>query len=94
MDLVISPEARNDLSTIWLYIARDYPGRADRFVERLLTECRLLASHPSMGRARDELAPGLRGFPVGRYVVFYRVRAEHLEVVRLLSAYRDLDQLF
>jgi plasmid stabilization system protein ParE len=30
----------------------------------------LYLQHPGMGRARDELADGLRSFPVGNYVVF------------------------
>ena len=47
-----------------------------------------------MGRQRDELAPTLRSFPVGRYVIFYRSIEGGIEVARVLSAYRDLGRLF
>jgi len=34
-DLIISPEAEQDLVDIWLYIAEDQPINADHFLERL-----------------------------------------------------------
>src|SRR4051794_21023186 len=36
----------------------------------------------------------LRSFPVGRYVVFYRLSEPGIEVTRVLSAYRDIETLF
>jgi plasmid stabilization system protein ParE len=32
---------------------------------------KLIATQPLMGRARDELATGLRSFAFGRYVIFF-----------------------
>lgn len=61
----------------------------------LLTEkCGLLAESPEMGRHREELSPRLRSFPVGRYVIFYRTAERGIEVARIVSAYRDIGQLF
>lgn len=53
-----------------------------------------LAQFPSMGRRRDELLPALRSFPVDDYLIFYRQIAEGIEVVRIVSDYRDLEALF
>ena len=39
------------------------------------------AEQPKMGRAREELASGLRSFPVRRYVVFYCPLVDGIEVV-------------
>jgi toxin ParE1/3/4 len=47
-----------------------------------------------MGRRRPELAPGIHGFPVGRYVVFYRPSSNGIEIVRVLHGARDLEQQF
>jgi len=47
-----------------------------------------------MGRERPELLPGMRSFPLGRYLIFYRIVEETLQVVRVLSGYRDLDAQF
>ena len=46
-----------------------------------------------MGRARDELAPGLRSLVVRQYVLFYRVAPDAVQVVRILHGKRDIDSL-
>jgi len=94
MRLIISDQAVSDLADIWTYIARDNTDTADRFIDRLYQLCKELATQPGMGRERDELIPGIRSFPAGRYLVFYRSSANVVEVVRVLSAYRDLASLF
>ena len=43
-----------------------------------------------MGTARDRLAPGLRSFHVGNYLVFYRPVQDRIELVRVLHGARDL----
>jgi len=47
-----------------------------------------------MGRVRDELAPSLRSFPVGRYVIFYRLIKNGIEITRILHGARDLKSAF
>jgi len=90
----LSRLAEQDLLEIWSYIARDNPDAADRFIDLLTEKCELLAESPQIGRRREELSPRLRSFPVGRYVIFYRIAERGIEVARILSSYRDLGQLF
>jgi toxin ParE1/3/4 len=47
-----------------------------------------------MGRARDELAEGVRSFPTGRYVIFYIPIDDGIDMVRILHSARDIDALF
>ncbi len=54
----------------------------------------MLAEHPGMGTSFDDLAPGLRGFPVGRYVIFYRCRQDGIEIVHVYHGARDLRSQF
>ena len=69
----ISSQARQDLDDIWLYILpSDNIVEADRMMDLFEDKFRLLASQPMMGTAREELAVGLRFFPVGNYIIFYR----------------------
>lgn len=89
-----TPEARADLHEIWDYIAQDSVDSASRFTDAIEEKCRLLGASPEMGRARPELAPDLRSFPVGKYVIFYRPVRGGTEVVRVLSAARDIPSLF
>ena len=92
--LIISEQAKGDLIDIWQYIALDSVENADSFVDLIYDKCAELASMPEMGRKRDELIPGIRSFPVKKYVVFYRIREDFIEIIRVLSAYRDLNNIF
>jgi toxin ParE1/3/4 len=70
------------------------PERAQQFVEMLDEKFSLLAENPYLGRTREEFAPGLRSFPAGRYLIFYRPIEEGIEVARVVSSSRDLPPLF
>jgi toxin ParE1/3/4 len=58
----------------------------DRF-ERTL---RMLSEQPMAGRKRPELAPDLRSFPVGSYILFYLPVPNGIDLVRVLSGYMDI----
>ena len=88
------PRAAEDIAAVWDFIADDNPDAADHWVDQLDTQLRLLATQPLMGRARDELAPGIRSFPFGRYLVFYLPIGDGIDVVRILHGTRDVDTAF
>ena len=88
------PLAAADILDIWDHIAEDSLPAADRRVDRLGSELALLATQPTMGRAREELALGVRSFPFGRYVIFYVPLDDGIDVARVLHGARDMDALF
>lgn len=92
--IVKRPLAWSDLAEIWDYIADDNESRADAFIDLIDRKFHELASHPNMGRSRDELSEGLRSFPVGRYVIFYRPLPQGVEIIRVLHGSRDLNAIF
>lgn len=67
---------------------------AERLLNRINDKCRTLANFPNIGRRRDELASSLRSFPIDDYLIFYRSIEEGIEILRVVSGYRDLDALF
>jgi toxin ParE1/3/4 len=87
--------ASRDIETIIDYIAnnRDFDA-AERFLDKLNSICRTLVSFPSMGRKRNELAPNIRSFSVDDYLIFYRSIENGIEILRVVSGYRDLNALF
>lgn len=85
--------AERDLDDIAVYIARDDPRRALSFIRELRRTCELLADNPLMGRARPELKPGLRSFPHGDYLIFYRPLRDGVSVTRVLHGSRDAKRL-
>ena len=50
----------------------------------------MLSEQPKAGRERPELAPGLRSFPVGNYLLFYLPLPGGIDLVRVLSGYMDI----
>lgn len=85
--------ARSDLDEIWDYIAQDNVDAADRVIDDLMATIGKLLSMPHSGRARPELAPRIRSFPCGRYIVFYRPEEECIAIARVLHGSRDLASL-
>jgi toxin ParE1/3/4 len=92
--LRITPRASMDLIEIWNYIADDSADNADSFVDYLQEVMQRLSRNPRMGRRRDELSPGIRSFPIQRYLIFYREHSGALEIVRVLHGARDVDGSF
>ena len=91
--LTITAHARADLQEIHSHIAKDNPGAARRFAQRLREKARQLAETPGMGRSREDLRPDLFSFPVGQYVLFYREQPGGIVLVRVIHGSRDLPAL-
>lgn len=87
-------QAEEDLINIWAHIARDNPAAADRLLDILDEKSQALARNPKIGMARDDVAAGLRHFPVGRYLILYRDLGDGVEVVRYIHGMRRLQDLF
>lgn len=68
-----SREAKLDLKNIRAHIAKESPRAAAAVIIQIRQAVReTIARYPSVGILRPELHPGLRCFPVGSYVIFYR----------------------
>ena len=93
LTLIKSPTSEEDLIDIWLYIAEDQPVNADRLLDRLNEAMIKLTQMPKMGVERSELIKGLRSYPLGKYILYYRIKDNDLEVVRVLSSSRDIDSI-
>lgn len=94
MKLVFRQEAEADLADIYDHIAEDSAARAGKFVALIRQRCEPLRRYPEMGRARNDLRPGLRTFPVERYLVIYRVLDDAVEIVSVVHGSRDAEVLF
>jgi len=85
-----------DLDDIWLYNAKESESmeRADHFLDRFVAFFSLLAENPYLGRRRDDLRPGYRSFPVGEFIVIYRVApGGEILVLRIIRGSRDIQGL-
>lgn len=86
--------SRAALLEIWLFIAQDSLPNAERYTSLLHEKFGTLSRQPRIGRARDELRIGMRSFPVGNYIIFYREIPGGILVLRVIHAARDVGRVF
>ncbi len=91
--VVRRPLAQHDIGEIWGYSAEDSVSQADKWMDALGDKLRSLAATPASGRRRDELVSGLRSVAFGRYVVFYALLSDGIDIVRVLHSARDVDAM-
>jgi toxin ParE1/3/4 len=93
----LSPRAANDLDDIWIYVARESGSLeiANRLIDSITDRFVMLANHPHAGRQRnDDLGTSRRSFPVGEYLIVYRVEDKDVLILRVVHGRRDLGALF
>ena len=49
---------------------------------------------PFAGRARDEIRPGLRSLAANIQIIFYRLKDDRPEIVRVLDGRQDIEEIF
>jgi toxin ParE1/3/4 len=89
--LVFTRRAEADLAAIGDYIARHNPFRAVTFIQELHHDCMELRSmperYPLFERHRSS---GIRWRVHGNYLIFYRVRADTVEILHVLHGAMDI----
>ncbi|MEK6789364.1 MAG: type II toxin-antitoxin system RelE/ParE family toxin [Pseudomonadota bacterium] len=93
--VIQSAKADADLKTAAAYLQKESTALALRLLEQVAKACEHISHSPSSGSMRyAEILDidGLRFWPCQRfhYLVFYREQAEHIDVLRILHAHRDI----
>lgn len=94
LPIELDVDAEIDLAEIWRYIARDNPQAADRVLDFIERRMKSIAQFPLIGEARPEIAPDLRCYPAGSYVIYYRPTPEAIQIARVLHGARDVQSAF
>ncbi len=93
-DFILSPAARQDLFDIWEFIARDNVDTADRIRDEIFAAMSAVSEMPEKGHYRKDLVDEpLRFWRVFTYLIIYRPDTQPLDIVRVLSAYRNVKQI-
>lgn len=88
--LVIAPAAKNDLKGIYQYGLRQWgQAQSDNYLLAIKHQLWLLTEQPLIGVERPELLPHIRSLPIQSHILFYRVTANQLEIIRVLHARQD-----
>lgn len=85
----LTQRAHCDLEEIDDYLARRSAKSAREFLIRAVEIFEMLATHPEAGRRRLELKVAVRSFPLGQYVIYYRVAESRVQILRVAHGARD-----
>jgi toxin ParE1/3/4 len=85
------PQAEQDIEAIADYIAERNPRAALELIERFHQRWELLCDFPLSGPARPDLHEDARHLIIGNYLSLYRVKADTVEIVRVLHGRRNIE---
>ena len=92
--VLFARSAQTDLLEAWLFIAEKNESAADQVLDVIQQEANILVTQPLMGRARPELAEGVRSWPTSTpYILYYVVTTDGITVIRALHHARDVQQI-
>jgi toxin ParE1/3/4 len=90
---VLSPRARADLDEIWDYTTDRWGlDQAETYIRALWQRIEAVAANPAMGQDCSEIRAGYSKIACGSHVLFYRVVAGGIDVVRVLHERMDFDR--
>lgn len=91
----ISDDAERDLDEIFLYWAeRTSLTIADRVIDEIVERFRLLSEFPEAGRSSDHIASGVKCFPAGQYLIYYRKARKYTDIPHIFHGAREQTQAF
>lgn len=86
----LTPAAERDLQAIWIYTAQEWDvGQANRYIDVLTRAFTALAQSPKIAPACDHIRPGYRRHGVERHVVYFRITAYGVVIIRVLHDRMD-----
>ena len=86
----VSDEAQQDLDEVFLYWAhRTGLAVADRVVDSIVERFWILGQYPDSGRPCNDVAPGVKCFPAGNYLIYYRKIRHGVEISRVFHGARS-----
>ncbi|WP_226584373.1 type II toxin-antitoxin system RelE/ParE family toxin [Acuticoccus sediminis] len=92
LPIVRTARADEDLIEIWVTVGADDPNAADRLIDQLEARWQQLRGQPYSGLAREDIAPGVRHLVARSYLIFYRVEADAIRIIRVLHGRRQIDR--
>ena len=78
------------MDEIFVYWAeRASPGIADRIIDEITERFWLLGEHPDAGKTSDDIAAGVKCFPAGKYLIYYRATRRGTDILHVFHGARD-----
>lgn len=89
--LKISQRARQDIIDIGRYTSRRWGKvKRDAYLQSIDIGLNTILENPGIGRKCDYVLPKYHRFDIGRHIVFYRISADTIQIVRILHEKQDV----
>lgn len=86
----LTPAAEQDLEAIWTYSCQQWGAvQANQYIDLVTATFAGLAQSPAMSTACDHIRPGYRRRRVERHMIYFRITAYGIAVVRILHERMD-----
>jgi toxin ParE1/3/4 len=91
---IYTPGAKQDLTQITQYIARDNLSAAMEWLGKTRITCELLAAQSGIGQlVKTKRFSDARRHVAGNYLVYYRPISDGVEILMVVHGARDQDKL-
>jgi toxin ParE1/3/4 len=91
----VTRQAEQDLGEIYVYWARRVsPETADRLIDSIVDRFWLLGDYPDAGRPSEDIAAGVKCFPAGKYLIYYRPMRRGTDILHVFHGARDQGRAF
>lgn len=88
---ILSQKAQEDIEATYNFGFRKFgKEQALHYLMGMRSHFELLLKNPEIGKQRDEIKKGLYSIPYASHLIFYRFLKNHIRIVRVLHASRDL----
>jgi toxin ParE1/3/4 len=91
---LINVLATQDLIELADYFSINNVRAGEVFFQDFNRKCKQLVSFPSSGKSYGYIYPDLKGISLSGYIIFYRILADGIEILRVVSGRRDLPTIF
>jgi toxin ParE1/3/4 len=68
--------------------------KSENFLSKLELKLANIVRFPLIGRKRNEILANIRSIPLENYLILYLPIDDDIEILRVISGYRDLSALF
>lgn len=86
----LTPAAERDLEGIWVYTVQQWDvAQANRYIDILTAVFAELAQRPKTASACDHIRPGYRRRSIERHMIYFRITAYGVAIIRILHDRMD-----
>jgi toxin ParE1/3/4 len=91
----VLPNAERDLDEIFVFWAEKAGVQAaDKLIDSIIERFWILGQFPKAGQDACGIAPDVRRFPAGEYLIYYRISRRIVDIIHIFHGARDQRRAF